>query len=151
MQRLSLARGRMAVWVYGGLSQCWAFQGCSHFCCSSEELCLGSSPASVPRASWKEPGNYSVPGFPPVSWPSHRTRKCVGLRWKDRSPALGNLLSECVVPKAVTFHCFPHPALPPQLFLEDHIPAVFSERVCKLPRFWLLKVLLLAKCADACF
>lgn len=79
----------------GGLSQCWLRQsGCSHFCWSSEELCLGSSPASVPRASWREPGNYSVPGFLPMSWPSHWTRKCVGLRRKERSPALGNLLSE---------------------------------------------------------
>lgn len=114
----------------GGLSQCRTFQGCSHFCWSSEELCLGSSPASIPRASWKEPENYSVPGFLPVSWPSHWTRKCVGLRRKkDRSPALGNLLSECVVPKAITFHFFPHPVLPPQLFSQDHIPVVFSERV----------------------
>lgn len=49
----------------GGLTVCWALQGCSHLCRLPEELWVGSPPGNIPRASWKEPEKVFNSCLPP--------------------------------------------------------------------------------------
>lgn len=74
----------------GGLTVCWALQGCSHLCHLPEELWVGSSPGNIPRASWKEPEQVFNSCLPPCVLAEPWDKKvCWAQMGGRRSSALG--------------------------------------------------------------